>query len=208
MGDIRQPIKKTSIEKKNKIIEQGFLLMCNSGYHNVTCVDIAKQANVSTGIIYQYFNDKRDIFIEGVKDYANKILFPLIDILDTQKFDKHNLKNIINNIIESYIKTHTMSKKAHEQLLAMSHLDSEVSEILNKSEITMTDKISKIIINNGINIDNIEEKVHIIIGIIDNFCHEVVYHKHSNLNYDMMKKDVINSIIYLLNGLDDNNEKI
>ena len=63
MGQIREPIKKSSIEKKNKIIEKGFELMCTKGYHNVTCVDIAKYAGVSTGIIYQYFKDKRDIFI-------------------------------------------------------------------------------------------------------------------------------------------------
>ena len=74
MGQIREPIKKSSIEKKNKIIEKGFELMCTKGYHNVTCVDIAKYAGVSTGIIYQYFKDKRDIFIEGVKDYSNKIM--------------------------------------------------------------------------------------------------------------------------------------
>ena len=35
--------------------------MCNKGYHNVSCVDIAKYAGVSTGLIYQYFTDKKDI---------------------------------------------------------------------------------------------------------------------------------------------------
>lgn len=29
MGTIRKPIKKTSIEKKKRIIEKGFELMCN-----------------------------------------------------------------------------------------------------------------------------------------------------------------------------------
>ena len=115
MGQIREPIKKSSIEKKNKIIEKGFELMCTKGYHNVTCVDIAKYAGVSTGIIYQYFKDKRDIFIEGVKDYSNKIMFPMIDILKENKFDKSNLKDVISRLIDSFIKTHTMSKKAHEE---------------------------------------------------------------------------------------------
>ena len=81
MGTIREPIKKTSIEKKKRIIEKGFELMCNKGYHNVSCVDIAKYAGVSTGLIYQYFTDKKDIFLEGVKDYSNKIMFPIIKLL-------------------------------------------------------------------------------------------------------------------------------
>ena len=41
MGEIRNPIKKNSIEKKNKILEKGFTLMCEKGYHNVNSVDIA-----------------------------------------------------------------------------------------------------------------------------------------------------------------------
>ena len=85
MGTIRKPIKKTSIEKKKRIIEKGFELMCNKGYHNVSCVDIAKYAGVSTGLIYQYFTDKKDIFLEGVKDYSNKIMFPMINILDNKE---------------------------------------------------------------------------------------------------------------------------
>ena len=75
MGNIREPIKKSSIEKKERIIKKGFELMCEKGYHNVNTVDIAKYSNVSTGIIYQYFNDKKDIFVKGVKDYANNIMF-------------------------------------------------------------------------------------------------------------------------------------
>ena len=80
MGEVREPIKKNSIAKKNKIIADGFELICNKGYHNVSCVDIAKYCCVSTGIIYQYFKDKRNIFIEGVKLYSDKIMFPLLKI--------------------------------------------------------------------------------------------------------------------------------
>ena len=60
------PTQKRSIEKRNRIIEKGFKLMCEQGYYNTTMPDIAKYADVSVGIIYQYFNDNKDIFIEGV----------------------------------------------------------------------------------------------------------------------------------------------
>ena len=103
MGEVRNPIKKSSIAKKEKIIKTCFELMCDKGYHNVTCIDIAKEAGVSTGIIYQYFNDKRDIFIEGVKDYANNIMFPMINILDNEVIDKNNIKDILTRMIDSFI---------------------------------------------------------------------------------------------------------
>ena len=56
-AEIREPIQKRSIEKKEKIIKSGFELICKDGYHNTDTSKIAKKAGVSTGIIYQYFKD-------------------------------------------------------------------------------------------------------------------------------------------------------
>ena len=50
------------------------------------------------------------------------------------------------------------------------------------------------------NIYNIEipttiyEKVHIMMGLIDNLCHEIIYHKHDDMNYDIMTNLVIENI--------------
>ena len=198
MGNIREPIKKSSIEKKERIIKKGFELMCEKGYHNVNTVDIAKYSGVSTGIIYQYFNDKKDIFVEGVRDYANNIMFPMIDIIDNTIIDKNNIREILSKMIDSFINTHNIKKEAHEELMAMSYLDSDISSIFNNSEMIMTKKVSNILVNSGFSNTNILEKVHIAIGIIDNYCHEVVYHKHKDLNYDIMKENILDIIINLL----------
>lgn len=184
---VREPIKKSSIEKKNRIIKMGFELMCDKGYYNVTCVDIARYAGVSTGIIYQYFNDKRDIFLAGVRNYSNSVMFPMNEVLDTVCFDVSKIDDFISLMIDRFI----MSKSAHAQLSAMSCLDNDVANVFHENEMIMTDKIVSILENNNIEIDNSREKIHIIIGLIDNFCHEVVYHKHDNLNYDLMKKEVV-----------------
>ena len=47
----RIPTQKRSIEKRNKMIEKGFKLMCEKGYYNTSTPDIAESAGVSTGII-------------------------------------------------------------------------------------------------------------------------------------------------------------
>lgn len=198
MSEVREPIKKTSIAKKERIIKKGFELMCNKGYHNVSCVDIAKYANVSTGIIYQYFNDKRDIFIEGTKDYADKIMFPMLGIIDNKDVDKKNIREVLVKMIDSYIKTHTIKKEAHEELMAMSCLDKDIANIFNDREMLLTMKVSSILIKGGFNDKNIEEKVHLLIGIIDNYCHEVVYHKHKDLNYNVMKEELLDIIVNFL----------
>ena len=190
------PTQKRSIEKRNRIIEKGFELMCEKGFHNVSTPDIAEAANVSTGIIYQYFNDKKDIFIEGAKHYADNIMFPDIPILEN--INTTNSKNILRDMIDAYIKKHTISKKSHEELMAMSHLDDDVAAIFKNSEFELTNKIVQVLKDNNIEIKNPVEKIHISIGIVENLCHEIVYHKHSKIDYDVMTDEVIDTIVKLL----------
>lgn len=198
MSDTRIPTQKRSIEKRNKIIEKGFELMCKKGYHKTNTLEIAEYANVSTGIIYQYFNDKKEIFIEGVKNYSDSIMFPLLEIIDNNNIKIDNLEKMLNELIDKFISVHTISKKAHEEMMAMSHLDEDIAKIFHDRELTMTNKLVSILKYNNFNNQNINEKVHIIIGIVDNLCHEIVYHKHNTIDYDIMKAEVINIIIHIL----------
>ena len=195
------PTQKRSIEKRNKIVEKGFELMCNKGYHKTNTSEIAEYTGVSTGIIYQYFNDKKEIFIEGIKNYSDSITFPMLDIINNTNIKIDNIDNIdsiISKLIDSFINSHNVSKKAHEEMMAMSHLDDDIGLIFKEKELLMTDKLVEILKRNNINIKNINEKVHILVGIVDNLCHEIVYHKHKTINYDIMKQEVINIIINTL----------
>lgn len=193
---IREPIQKRSIEKKEKIIKAGFDLICEKGYYNTNTAEIAQAAGVSTGIVYSYFKDKRDIFIEGIKEYATSIMYPMFEVATS--VDLNNLKELLENMIDVFIKNHKISKSAHEEMMAMSHLDEDIATIFNQSEIDMTNRIVEILENNGFDIPNLNEKVHLIIGIVENLCHEIVYHKHPSINYDVMKDEVINIILNIL----------
>ena len=198
MSDTRIPSQKRSIEKRNRIIKMGFELMCEEGYYQTTTTDIAKYAGVSTGIIYQYFNDKKEIFIEGIKGYSDNIMFPILEILKMKEFNLNCLEVILEEMLQIFIKEHTLSKKAHEEVIALSHQDEEIAKIFHDKELETTKKIVETLKKFGINSPNLLEKVHIIIGIVENYCHEVVYHKHSCMNYDIMKQEVIKMIITLL----------
>ena len=195
---IREPIQKRSIEKKEKIIKAGFDLICEKGYYNVSTPDISKAAGVSTGMVYSYFKDKKDIFIEGIKKYSNSILFPMLEILQIGPIRKKNLKSKLKKIIQIFIEKHTISKSAHEEMIAMSHLEPEIAEIFNNSEIEMTEKIVDILVKNRFETKNLTEKVHISMGMIENLCHEIVYHKHPNIKKNVMKNEVIDAIVKLL----------
>ncbi len=200
MSETRYPTQKRSVEKRNRIIETGFQMMCEKGFYNTNTSEIAKEAGVSTGIVYQYFNDKKEIFLEGVKNYSKNILYPMVNIFE-KPFSVNKIDVLLEELIDQFIKSHTISKKAHEELMAMSYLDNDVAEIFKQDEMDVTLKIVEYLDKNHIKLDNPVEKIHIIYGIMDNLCHEIVYHKHDEIDYDVMKKEAIQILVNILKGI-------
>ena len=76
----------------------------------------------------------------------------------------------------------------------MIHSDKRVAEYYYKRELEMTKMLSDLLISNGFEKKNIYEKVHVMIGLIDNLWHEIIYHKHSDMDYDMMTDIVVDNI--------------
>ena len=196
-AEIREPIQKRSIATKDKIIKAGFDLICNDGYYKTNTAKIAKKAGVSTGIVYQYFKDKRDIFLAGLEKYADDIFYPIHKTSDF-KFNKNNISDIMKKMIKKYISNHKLSLTAHEEITAMIHSDKDVAYYFYKREMEMTKSISDILIQNNFNISNMNEKVHIIMGLVDNLCHEIVYHKHKELDYNAMTDIITTEIVNIL----------
>ena len=196
--NIREPKQKRAIEKKEKIIDAGFELICENGYYNTNTAEIAKKAGVSTGIVYQYFKDKYSIFMAGLEKNGEDIFFPMLK-LDSKKIDKKNFEITMKEMIQKYIKNHKMSKTAHEEITSMIHSNPDVAKYFYKRELLMTETLTNLFIENNFKKDNLKEKVHVMIGLIDNLCHEVIYHKHDGMNYDAMTDIVIKSIKDLFN---------
>jgi len=193
IDNIREPKQQRAIKKKEKIIDAGFNLICKNGYYNTNTAEIAKTAGVSTGIVYQYFKDKYDILIEGLDKYGDSIFFPMLEDKDII-FDKKDFDKFLRRMIEYYVGNHKISNVAHEEIMAMVHSDKRVAEYYYKRELEITNSLKDILLNNNFIDDNLLEKVHIMMGLIDNLCHEVTYHKHKNMNYDTMTNLVIDNI--------------
>ena len=190
---VRNPKQKRAIEKKERIIDAGFDLICKNGYYNTNTAEIASHAGVSTGIVYQYFKDKFDIFMAALDKYGNNIFFPMLE-MSNDSFALNDLENTIKQMIDKYIKNHKMSKTAHEEITSMIHSNKQVASYFYNKELLMTETIKKLLIQNNYKDEYLNEKVHVMMGLIDNLCHEIIYHKHDNMNYDVMTNIVIDNI--------------
>ena len=119
-------------------------------------------------------------------------------LIDEHEKLPDDLKSFFKKIIETNKKQHTSSKRAHQEITAIEHLDEEVEAIFKNSEIAFSDKLYHLFVHNGFGKNGLKEKMHLIVNWIDNLAHEEVYHKHANLDYEVMEDIVIEAILNIL----------
>ena len=195
---VRLPRQERAIEKKNKIINAGYELFSEVGYYGTNTAEIAKRAGVSTGIVYGYFSDKRDIMICVLEIYLDKVVAPLLKFFDKLKAPL-NLEEIVSTVINEVIKIHKRNNKIHEALHSLSGSDEAVNSKFIELEDNLTLKISQALINLGLASENIHEKVHFAMGILQDFAHEYVYDKHEYIDYFVMREMVCSMICKIFN---------
>lgn len=197
MNDIVIPKQKRSIEKRNAILKAGLELFITKGYYNTNTVEIAKEAGVSTGILYRYFPDKKAIFIEALESYYDvfyKTFTKELDIISNNV----DIKSFLAKIIDKTFDIHNISKQVFEEIEAMMHYDNEIAEMFRRGEEFVTEKIVALLPSIGIKTNHAHEKIHVIYNLIESYVHESLYDRHECKDYNYLKNMIIDTSIYLL----------
>lgn len=186
---IRQPQQERSNEKKNKIIQASYELFSEVGYHDACTPEIAKRAGVSTGIVYSYFKDKRDILLYVLDIYIDRITEPVF-----RKFDglvsPVNVPLLVRELIDMTISIHRENAHLHNTLHALAASDAEVKARFMAFETKITLQIPRRLRELGVEVEDMEEIVHIAMNEIQSFAHEFVYDEHEYLDYAKMRLSV------------------
>ena len=194
MGIIREPQKVNSIEKKNKIIEAGLKIFGEKGYYNTNTAEIAKVAGVSTGIVYSYFKDKKDILLHVIKLYFKNIFSPIKNFLD-------NLKELneqsLSEFLKIAIKSHEENYMLHEEVIALSHLDEDVNREFINFELSVNAELIKVLDDHNLQLQDTKERVHLAYNFVENLCHEYVYHKHKSIDYEKIIDLTTKTLLYI-----------
>lgn len=195
-NQVREPQQERSIEKKNKIIEAGYELFSETGYYGTNTQEIAKRAGVSTGIVYGYFEDKRDILICVLKIYIERVSAPLMVAMKDLK-SKDDLEKIVPEILDKVIKTHVENARLHGTLHSLAPTDETVNSAFIQLENHVSEKICARLKEVGVCPANLTERVHLAMNLVQSFSHEYVFDNHDYIDYSVMHEIVCNTIINL-----------
>ena len=84
---------------KDKLLETAISLIWQSNYTNVGVNDICKQAGVTKGSFYHYFDTKADLFCEASDHYWQELKKDLDEIFSPSHTPLEQLENLIQLVI-------------------------------------------------------------------------------------------------------------
>lgn len=197
MTKTRTPTQKRSIEKREKIVKAGFDLFCEKGYYKTNTAEIAKYAGVSTGALYSYFEDKRQIFIEAFHQHLDTISSTLLHELSNLPRTS-DLLSFIEEWIKIYIDLYAKSNHALVQLRLVIVDDEEINHHFSALENTYFSNIASLLKDRGIICDNLFEKVYISCILIDSLRQEKTSFSHDRLSFEIVKEEIKQNIFKML----------
>lgn len=176
--EIREPKQKRSIEKKNKIIEAAYKVFNDKGYYNTNTAEIAKEAGLSTGCLYDYFIDKQDLFISVLAMHNAQIKEMIFSGLNAIPNDI-NLLEFMKTFIQIFIDSHNHSKGFHQEVMALSYTNHAIEDFLFSYENDRSiEFFSSYLEKRGIQLHDKQNQILLMLGTIDNLCHELLFKKH------------------------------
>lgn len=178
----RKPTQKRALEKIDRIVDAAFKLFNEKGYYATTTADIAKEADVATGSVYAYFEDKKDIYLKVLKRNSDNFQYPThdywIENKDQQFNDEEICKNVFRVFLKLMIRHHNFTKIFHDELAALTLLDKDVGAIIREEDSLRMEKIVEIFKFLSIPFKSQEDLdifLHYSYLLIDDCCHKVVF---------------------------------
>lgn len=196
------PKQKRSIETRLKILSVGGDLILQKGYHNITADDIAKAAGLSTGIVYHYFRDKKDILIQALQMTADQLMGDVTRFYHEAEKGEKGLEfdAFAEKTLDYLLEYHQRNWAVHEELEALYHTDADIAEVADGFWQNMYEKMEQVFLLKGANPDKSAENVRMAVNYIECFCHTYMHPIDPKLDQTYMRKKTIEIVKKLIFG--------
>ncbi|MCR4749318.1 MAG: TetR/AcrR family transcriptional regulator [Lachnospiraceae bacterium] len=184
----KEIIQNRAVKTREKILVAALDLYMEKGYHKTTVDEIASHANVSTGIAYRYFKNKKDLLLAALIFSFTSIG----DIAGVSEADFTELK--IEDILTAFERIHTEYYSFHEELEGLRHSDTDVKKLYDDFEETALKRLYDNFPDTVKTRPHSWEDLKIAIGLMENYCHTYMNKGLSENELSYMKSKTIKII--------------
>jgi len=196
----RCPVQKRSIDKKNKIIEAGEYLFSKKGFYKTNSKDIATHADVAIGSFYAYFKNKKEVLLEALKRYSEKIFLNVKKFQDNNILDISNPNLFIIDLINNVIDSHKILPEFHEEIHFLMHTDPDIKKIM-QLYLDQSIQVTYNLLNNirdNLKVKDIDTASTIITVMIEEIVHFIIFNSKNHEQTKLINglSDMINSYLF------------
>lgn len=196
--EIRNPQQKRSIEKKNRIIAAARRLFIKKGYFGTNTAEIAQEAGISTGSVYAYFEDKKDILLAGLQFFGNQITEQICEEINRHS-ENNDIINTAKQSIKVLVKSHEgQSKIYHDEIESLKYRDEDVKRYFAQVQKSLMAAVTEAAAAQGYIFPNNREQTFLIFKMTDGIQDELSFSDNPDIDHEILLDECTKVIVSML----------
>lgn len=194
---VRIPQQKRSIEKKEKIIKAAMDIFMESGYLNTNTADIAKAAGISTGSVYAYFKDKKDILLICLYRFGERLTKQIGEKVKSLSFNE-DIKNTMVSVLRIFVNYQNWTKLLHDEIMSLKYIDTDVKNYFRDIQKTMIGEVVNQLKLSGYVFSNEKEQTFLLFQMIMGIEDELAFDHSADINQEILIDECARIIVSML----------
>lgn len=165
----RLPVQERGVRTKNRIIGAAKELFEERGFHRTNSKEIAARAGVAVGTFYSYYDEKKILFLDVIRDFYREITAEAMSHLGERlaslgSGEAGEMKKVIHEFVWALYGAHRISPGLHREISSMIYSDPEVETIAREEEVRITSVIRDILggISAKLAVKDLDAAVHLV----------------------------------------------
>lgn len=195
--DVRVPRQKRSIEKKERIIEAAYRIFNQNGYFGTNTAEIAKEAGLSTGSVYAYFTDKKDILLACLNKFGDKLTEDICREIGGLSA-AGDIFVIVKKVLQILGEFHKQSKLYHNEVMSLQYRDEDVKNYFVNIQKTMMEAVTRTVGTQGYSFRHSREQTFLLFKMIDGIEDELAFNENPDIDQSILIEECSRLIISML----------
>jgi len=173
----RVPQQRRSREKRAKLVETAYRLFGCQGYHSTSTNDIVRESGLSTGTLYAYFGNKKELFLEAVQIHYEILFDALAGALS--QVDTAD-PEILKKVLPSTLYANAEALPFHRELVALMFTDDDVEKAYHAHQEALLDLVQSHLTARGLAVSR--EGAFLMVSVVKSIGREFLFHPETTLD--------------------------